>query len=151
MSVSIRNKKASFEYFLLEQYEAGIVLAGSEAKALRFGRANLKDSFCRIINGEVFIFQMHIAHLDSTSPYFKPDEKRARKLLLHKSQINKLTGKMSTDGLALIPLQLYFNKNGKAKVLISLAKGKKLYDKRESIKTRELQLEARASMKKYFK
>lgn len=151
MSISIKNKKASFEYFLLEQIEAGIVLAGSEVKAIRFGRANLKDSFCKIINHEVFIFQMHITHLESANIYFKPDEKRARKLLLHKSQINKLKGKMSVDGLSLIPLHLYFNKKGKAKILISLAKGKKLYDKREAIKTRELELEARASIKNYLR
>lgn len=149
MSIAIRNKKAYHDYFILEQIEAGLVLAGSEVKSLRNGRANLKDSFVRIINNEAFVFGMHLTYHHTTNPYFKPDEKRPRKLLLHKKQIDKLFGQVSQKGLAIVPLQVHFNKKGYAKLLIALAKGKKEYDKRETIKRKELDREARANMKNH--
>lgn len=147
MSGVIRNKKAHHDYFILEQLEAGLVLVGSEVKSLRNGRANLRDSFVRIVDSEAFLFGMHITFADHTNPYFKPDEKRARKLLLHRRQIDKLFGQVSQKGLSIVPLQLYFNKRGRAKILIALAKGKKEYDKRETLKRKELDREARASIK----
>lgn len=149
MSIVIRNKKAHHDYFILEQLEAGLMLAGSEVKSLRKGRANLKDSFVRIINGEAFVFGMHISFLSTTNPHYKPDEKRARKLLLHKKQINKLFGQVSQKGLSIVPLQVHFNKKGYAKMLIALAKGKKEFDKRETIKRRELDREASAAIKNH--
>ncbi|RDU64991.1 SsrA-binding protein [Helicobacter didelphidarum] len=149
MSIIIRNKKALHDYFIIEQIEAGLVLAGSEVKSLRNGRANLKDSFVRIINNEAFVFGVHLTYHHTTNPYFKPDEKRVRKLLLHRKQIDKLFGQVSQKGLSIIPLQIYFNKKGYAKIIIALAKGKKEYDKRETIKRKELAREAQASMKNY--
>ncbi|RDU73417.1 SsrA-binding protein SmpB [Helicobacter aurati] len=149
MSIAIRNKKAYYDYFILEQLEAGIVLQGSEVKSLRNGRVNLRESFVRIVNGEAFVFGMHISFSKNTNPYFKPDEKRIRKLLLHRKQIDKLSGQVSQKGLSIVPLQIYFNKKGKAKIIIALTKGKKEYDKREIIKRKELEKEARANMKAY--
>ncbi len=149
MSAVIRNKKAYHDYFIIEQIEAGMVLAGSEVKSLRNGRANLKDSFVRIINNEAFVFGMHLTYHHTTNPYFKPDEKRARKLLLHKKQISKLFGQISQKGLTIVPLQVYFNKRGYAKMLIALAKGKKEYDKREVLRRKDLQKEAQIALKNY--
>ena len=149
MSAVIRNKKAYHDYFIIEQIEAGMVLAGSEVKSLRNGRANLKDSFVRIINNDAFVFGMHLTYHHTTNPYFKPDEKRARKLLLHKKQISKLFGQISQKGLTIVPLQVYFNKRGYAKMLIALAKGKKEYDKREVLRRKDLQKEAQIALKNY--
>ncbi len=145
-----KNKKAFFDYEILEKYEAGIVLEGSEVKAIRQGRVNLKDSFVRIIKGEPFLLNAHISHLDTTNPYFKPDERRARKLLLHKKEIDKLLGKVTKEGLTIVPLSIYLNHKNLVKVEIALAKGKKLHDKRETIKRREADREARAAIKKYL-
>lgn len=131
------NKKATHDYFILEKYEAGIVLKGTEIKSIRQGKVNLRDSFARIIKGEIFLMNMHI------SPYthgnvFNHDPLRDRKLLLHKKEIARLAGKVAQKGLALVPLSLYF-KNSRVKVELALVKGKKLYDKREDIKKRDLQ------------
>ncbi len=145
-----KNKKAFFDYEILEKYEAGIILEGSEVKAIRQGRVNLKDSFVRIIKGEPFLLNAHISHLDTTNPYFKPDERRARKLLLHKKEIDKLLGKVTKEGLTIVPLSIYLNHKNLVKVEIALAKGKKLHDKRETIKRREADREARAAIKKYL-
>lgn len=144
-----KNKKAFFDFTILESYEAGIELKGSEVKALRAGRANLKDSFVRIIRGEIFLLNAHISYLETTNSHFKPDERRARKLLMHKRQIDKLFGSVSRDGLTIVALNLYLNAKNKVKVKIALAKGKNLHDKRESIKAREANLEARAALKNY--
>lgn len=129
------NKKARFDYFIEDSYEAGIVLQGTEVKSLRLGKVNIKDSFARLKDGEIFLHGMHI------SPYehgnrFNHDPLRVRKLLLHKREIRKLIGKTKEEGYTLVPLRLYF-KNGRAKVEIALAKGKKLYDKRDSIAQKE--------------
>ena len=149
MKVVATNKKAFHDFHILEKYEAGLVLQGSEVKAIRAGRVNLKDSFIKFVKGEPFIFGMHISHLQSANPHFKPDEKRPRKLLLHKKEINKLIGKTSEKGYTIVPLKLYFNHKNIAKLEIALAKGKTLHDKRETLKRKIMDREARAAMKDY--
>ncbi len=146
-----RNKKAFHDYEILSRYEAGIVLEGSEVKALRAGRVNLKDSYVRIIKGEPFLLNAHISHLDHTNPHFKPDERRARKLLLHQKEIDKLLGKTTQDGLAIVPLSIYFNNKNLAKVEIALAKGKKLHDKREALKAKDAKREAQRAIKEFLR
>ncbi len=143
------NKKAIYDYFLIEHYEAGISLLGSEVKAIRAGKVNLKDSFVKIINSEAFLLNAHISYLDTTNPHFRPNETRARRLLLHKKQIDKLLGKTSQEGYTIVPVNLYFNTKNKAKLQIAVAQGKHDYDKRETIKKREQDREAREAMKKY--
>ncbi|OQX09949.1 MAG: SsrA-binding protein [Desulfobacteraceae bacterium IS3] len=129
------NRKARHEYSIIDEYEAGIVLLGTEVKSLRMGRANLKDSYAKIKKGEVFVYQMHVSPCPFA--YFgNHDPLRPRKLLLHNHEIKKLIGKINEKGFALIPLQLYF-KDGKAKMKLAIAKGKHLYDKRESIRKRD--------------
>lgn len=130
-----QNKKAYHDYDILEKFEAGIVLLGTEVKSLREGRANLKDSYARVKKGEVFLQGLHISPYTHAS-YNNHEPERVRKLLLHAHEIKRLTGKTQERGLALIPLKLYFSK-GKVKVELALAQGKKLYDKRESIKRKE--------------
>jgi len=149
MKVIATNKKAYHDFEIIEKYEAGIVLEGSEVKAIRAGRVNLKDSFIKIVKGEPFIFGMHISHLNTANPHYKPDEKRPRKLLLHKKEINKLIGKTSEKGYTIVPLKLYFNNKNLVKLEIALAKGKTLHDKREAIKRKILDREAKAAMKNY--
>jgi SsrA-binding protein len=130
-----QNKKAYHDYFIEDTYEAGIVLQGTEIKSIRAGRVNLKDSYARIHKGEIFLYNMHISPYDQGNRY-NHDPLRTRKLLLHKREINKLIGETKEAGYALVPLKLYL-KNGYAKVLIGLAKGKKKYDKREDLKRKE--------------
>lgn len=139
--IEIKNKKAYFDYTVLEEIEAGISLVGTEIKSVRKGSVDLKDSFITIKNREAFILNMYIAKYEEGN-IFNHDERRTRKLLLHKKEITKLKEKVSTEGLTLIPLKLYFKKNH-VKVLVGLCKGKKLYDKRASIKERDLKREAR--------
>ena len=129
------NRKARHDYFIHETYEAGIALTGTEVKSLRQGKVNLKDSFCRIENGEVFLLGMHISPYDQGNR-FNHDPLRTRKLLLHKYEIIKLLGKIQEKGYTLIPLNLYFKK-GKVKVTVALVTGKKLYDKRQSLREKE--------------
>lgn len=124
------NRKARFEYLIEETFEAGIVLSGTEVKSLRGGLANLQDSFARIENGEIWLCQCHISPYEKGNR-FNVDSKRKRKLLLHRSEIRRLDGKVQEKGLTLIPLRMYF-RGGKAKVELALARGKKLYDKREA-------------------
>ncbi len=131
------NKKARYLYDIEETYEAGLVLLGHEVKSLRMGRANLSDSFARVVNGEVFLYNMHISPYPFSREAAHSDPKRTRKLLLHKREIQRLAGKVAEKGYTLIPLRVYFNKDGWAKVELALAKGKKLYDRRETIKRRE--------------
>lgn len=137
----IKNKKAYFDYTILEELEAGISLVGTEIKSVRKGSVDLKDSFITIKNNEAFIINMYIAKYEEGN-IFNHDERRTRKLLLHKSEIKKLKEKVSMEGLTLIPIKLYFKKNH-VKILVGLCKGKKLYDKRASIKERDLKREAR--------
>ena len=139
--IEIKNKKAYFDYTVLEEMEAGISLVGTEIKSIRKGSVDLKDSFVSIKNNEAFILNMYIAKYEEGN-IFNHDERRTRKLLLHKKEIKKLKEKVSTEGLTLIPLKIYFKKNY-VKVLIGLCKGKKLYDKRASIKERDLKRETR--------
>jgi len=139
------NRKARHEYHVLDTMEAGIVLAGTEVKALRDGRANLKDSYANVKDGEVFLYNTHISPYDFGN-INNHDPTRVRKLLLHKKEIKKLIGKTHEKGLTLVPLKLYF-KNGKVKVQLALAKGKKIYDKRQDIAKRESDLELRRVLK----
>ena len=131
------NRKARFNYHIEDVYEAGLVLMGTEVKSLRQGRANIKDAYAKIKNGEVFVYQMHISPYPFAY-YDNHDPLRPRKLLLHKSEIKRLYGKANEQGASLIPLRLYF-KNGKVKISLALARGKKKYDKRESIRRRDEQ------------
>lgn len=139
------NRKARFDYECLENYEAGIVLTGSEVKSLRARNANLRDSFCIIKNGEAFIVNMHISHY-SPATIFNHEPTRTRKLLLKKNEIKRLIGKTKERGLVLIPLRVYF-KNRYAKVEIALAKGRKKYEKKELIKERDIKRELRRDFK----
>ncbi len=139
------NKKAYHEYFLEEKLEAGIELVGTEVKSLRAGKCSIKEAFIRIDNGEIFIYQMHI------SPYehgniFNKDPKRPRRLLLHKYEILKLEGKIKERGYTIVPVEVYFT-NGRVKLEIALAKGKKLYDKRADIKAKDMKREAERDFK----
>ncbi len=130
------NKKATHDYFIEETIETGIVLLGPEVKSLREGKSNLRDGYAKIVKGEIILYNVHISPYAYTtnSP---PEPMRPRKLLLHKREIKKLIGKVQEKGVALIPTKIYFKSNGKAKVALGLARGKKLYDKRDSIKKRE--------------
>lgn len=138
VKVVCENRKARHDYFIEETYEAGIALQGTEVKSLRFGRANLKDSFARVEKGEVWLYNMHISPYEQGNR-FNHEPTRPRKLLLHKREILKLLGNTEREGYTLIPLRVYFSPYGKAKVELALAKGKKLYDKREAIAKREAQ------------
>lgn len=133
------NRKARYDYTILETFEAGIVLQGTEVKSLRNGKANLKDSFARADRGEVVLYNLHISPYDQGNR-FNHDPLRPRKLLLHRAEIRRLAGKVAERGLTLIPLRLYF-KQGVAKVELALAKGKKLYDRREAIAERDARRE----------
>lgn len=125
------NKKAYHDYFIDEKYEAGVALHGTEVKSLRMGKCSIKESFIRIENGEVYVYGMHISPYEKGN-IFNKDPLRVKKLLLHKYEINKLAGKVGEKGYTLVPLQVYF-KDGRAKVEIGLARGKKLFDKRDDI------------------
>ncbi len=139
------NRKARHEYAILQTYEAGIVLVGTEVKALRQGKANLVDSYANLKDGEVWLFGAHISVYEQGN-INDHEPTRTRKLLLNKSEIKKLIGKVKEKGLTLIPLRLYF-RNGKVKVELALAKGKKVYDKRESIAKRDMQRDQERNVK----
>jgi len=139
------NKKAFHDYFIDETYEAGIALHGTEVKSMRMGKCSIKESFVRIENGEVFVYGMHVSPYEKGN-IFNKDPLRIKKLLLHKYEINKLQGKIKEKGYTLVPLQVYF-KEGKAKVEIGLARGKKLYDKREDIAKKDQRREAEKEFK----
>lgn len=139
------NKKAYHEYFLEEKYEAGIELHGTEVKSLRSGKCSIKESFVRIENEEVFIYQMHIPPYEKGN-IFNRDPLRPKKLLMHKEEIRRLMGKIQEKGYTLVPVEVYF-KNGRVKVEIALAKGKKLYDKRADIAKKDMRREAEREFK----
>ena len=143
--IEIKNKKASFDYFIEDTYECGIVLTGTEIKSIRKGSCNLKDSYARVKNGEVFLTNMFISTYEEGNR-FNHDERRERKLLLHKKEILKLRDKLEVEGYTLVPLKIYFVKN-KAKVLIGVAKGKKNYNKKETIKERDIKREMERNFK----
>ena len=139
------NKKAYHDYFILDTYEAGIVLHGTEVKSLRMGKCSIKESFIRIENGEVFIYGMHISPYEKGN-IFNKDPLRVKKLMLHKAEINKLIGKTKEKGMAIVPLKVYF-KGSLVKVDIALAKGKKQYDKRQDIAKKDMRREAERDFK----
>lgn len=147
MKIIALNRKAHRDYYIEEQYEAGIELAGTEVKSLRQGAASLGDGYAAVDRGEVFLYNVHINPYDKGG-IFNKDPKRPRKLLLRKDEIKRIYGKTRQRGYTLVPLKLYFNPRGLAKVELGLAKGKKLYDKREVIKRREMARE-KAALRKY--
>lgn len=145
MKLVANNKKAYHDYFIDEKYEAGIELHGTEVKSMRTGKCSIKESFIRIEKGEVFVYGMHVSPYEKGN-IFNKDPLRVKKLLLHKSEINKLSGKIAEKGYTLVPLQVYF-KDGRAKVEIGLARGKKLYDKRQDIAKKDQKREAEKEFK----
>lgn len=138
IKVVCENRKARHDYFIEETYEAGIALQGTEVKSLRLGRANLKDSHARVEKGEIWLYNMHISPYEQGNR-FNHEPTRPRKLLLHRREIMRLLGSTEREGYTLIPLRVYFSPYGKAKVELALAKGKKLYDKREAMAKRDAQ------------
>lgn len=147
--ITAQNKKAYHDYFVLETYEAGIELFGTEVKSVRAGKINLKDSWCNIVNGEILANGVHISPYEQGNR-FNRDPIRPKKLLMHKREIMKLFGTVKQEGLALIPLSVYFNEKGRAKMLVGLCKGKKNYDKREAEAKKDAERTAeRATRLKY--
>lgn len=142
------NKKARHDYFIEDTYEAGIVLTGTEIKSIRSGKASIKESFAKIENGELIIYGMHISPYEQGNR-FNVDPLRPRKLLLHKQEIRKLIGLTTQKGLTLVPLNLYINKEGKAKMEIAVARGKKLYDKREDLARKDAARKMEQAVKKW--
>jgi SsrA-binding protein len=136
-----RNKKARHDYHILETFEAGLVLTGTEVKSCRAGKMSIKESYARFIRGELYLVNAHIAPYE-TGSLFNHDEKRMRKLLLSKKEIRRLLGKVNEEGLTLVPLKAYFNERNLLKIELALAKGKKTYDKRQDIKKRDMHREA---------
>ena len=134
--IEIRNKRATFEYFLLDEYDAGLVLTGTEIKSIRDGKANLADAYCVFIGNELFVREMHVSEYRFGS-YLNHPAKRDRKLLLTRKELRKLQNKIKERGLTIIPVMLYVNPSGLAKLQISLARGKKFFDKRDSIKEKD--------------
>ncbi len=148
MKIISQNKKVHHDYFLLDTYEAGIELKGTEIKSVRLGNVNLKDSFVRIKNDEVYVENMHIAPYDHGN-IFNHEARRTRKLLLHKKEILKITNKLKEGGLTVVPTKMYFS-GSKAKLEIALAKGKKLYDKRNDLKEKAAKRDIEKSLKNYY-
>ncbi|MGK7395365.1 MAG: SsrA-binding protein SmpB [Candidatus Cyclobacteriaceae bacterium M3_2C_046] len=136
-NINIKNKKASFEYHFLEKYVAGVVLQGTEIKSIRQGKASLQEAYCTFLQEELWVRNMHISPYKEGT-YANHEPKRDRKLLLNKRELNKLESKMNEKGLTMIPIRLFLNDRGLAKLEIALAKGKKIYDKREDIKQKDL-------------
>ncbi|HZK18089.1 MAG TPA: SsrA-binding protein SmpB [Clostridia bacterium] len=149
IKIVTENRKARYEYHILETYEAGIALQGTEVKSLRTGKSNLTDSYARVDNGELLLYNMHIGHYQHGNR-FNHEPKRVRRLLMHKREIMRLLGKTREKGLALVPLKVYF-KNGWAKVEIALVKGKKLYDKRKDIAERDAKRELQRAVKMRYR
>lgn len=139
------NKKAYFDYFIEDKYEAGVALHGTEVKSIRMGKCSIKESYIKIEDGEVFIYGMHVSPYEKGN-IFNKDPMRIKKLLMHKYEINKLNGKLQQKGLTLVPLQVYL-KGGLVKVEVGLARGKKLYDKRDSIAKKDMKREAEKEFK----
>ncbi len=150
MKIIAVNKSASFEYFIEEKYEAGVVLEGSEVKSLQAGRASLGESFCEIRGGEIFLKNMHVALYDKSGAFSTRDARKDRKLLLHKTEISKIVGRVNEKGYTLVPLKIYF-KEALVKVEIALCKGKHAYDKKRSIAERDLKRATDRAVKEYLK
>ena len=147
-SIISSNRKASFNYEIKDTYEAGIELKGTEVKSLRNASVNLKDSYCVVQQGQIFVFNMYIAPYEKGN-IFNKDPLRKRKLLMHKKQIDKLLGHVSKDGLTLVVTSLYLNDKNRVKARVALARGKNLHDKREALKRKEADREARSAMKNF--
>ena len=145
--MEIQNREANFDYEIIDTFEVGIVLTGTEIKSIRLGKANLKDSYDIIKNNEIYLLNMHISKYDQGN-IFNHEETRTRKLLMHKKEILKLRDKLDLEGFTLIPIKLYF-KGSKAKILLGLAKGKKNYDKREAIKKKDITRQLARDLKNY--
>jgi SsrA-binding protein len=141
------NRQARFLYEILETYEAGIVLVGTEVKSIRAGRVNLRDGYALVRNGEVMLLNVHISPYEASGEYFNHDPRRSRKLLLHRKEINKLIGQVEQKGLTLVPLKMYL-KGSHVKVSLGLGKGKKLHDKRETLKRRQDERDMERAMKR---
>ncbi len=142
-----KNKKAYFDYFLEEKFEAGLVLLGSEVKGIRAKKVNLKDSFIRIVGEEAFLFNAHIGRLETTHHFYGHEERGSRKLLLHKKQILTMLKAITRDGYTIVPLQLYFNDRNIIKIQIAIAKGKQLHDKRNDLKEKDMKRDVQRAMK----
>ena len=147
--MEILNRKARFNYFIEEEIECGIELLGNEVKSIREGSCNIKDSYARVKNNEIFVINMFIKKYSHTSESFAQDETRPRRLLLHKKEILKIKEKVTKEGYTLIPLKIYFNKDNRAKLLLGICKGKKNYDKRETIKERDIKRKIEKDLKNY--
>ena len=147
MQIVANNKKAFFEYFILEKIEAGIQLTGDEVKSLRVGKASIKEAYAEAKKGQLFLVNSDISNYEKASSYSKLDSKRVRKLLVHKKQISKLQGKIEKEGMTIVPIKLYFNSRGIAKIEIAVAKGKKLYDKREVKKKKDWNMQKKRLLK----
>ena len=147
--MEILNKKARFNYFIEDEIECGIELLGNEVKSIREGSCNIKDSYARIKNNEVYVINMFIKKYSHTAEAFAAEETRQRRLLLHKKEILKLKEKTIKEGYTLIPLKLYFNDKNKAKLLLGVCKGKKNYDKRETLKERDIKRKIEKDLKRY--
>lgn len=145
--VIAKNKKALFDYFIIEKYEAGLVLKGSEVKALRDSRVNLKDSFVRFVKNEAFIFGMHIGKLETTHHFYSHEERASRKLLLHRKEIDKMIKSVDRDGYTVVPLEIYFDDKNRAKLEIAVVKGKQLHDKREDLKQKDMKRDIQKALK----
>lgn len=146
--IEINNRKANYDYEILDTFESGIVLTGTEIKSVKNGSANLKDSYAIIKSGELFLLNMHISTYEQGNQ-FNHEETRTRKLLMHKKQILKLNEQITQQGNTIVPLKLYFKKN-KAKILLGLAKGKKNYDKREAIKKKDIERDLKTQYKNNY-
>jgi SsrA-binding protein len=144
-----KNKKAYFDYFLEEKFEAGLVLLGSEVKGIRAKRVNLKDSFIRFMKDEAFLFNAHIGRLETTHHFYSHEERGSRKLLLHKKQLEKMYKAVTRDGYTIVPLQLYFNDRNIIKIQIAIAKGKQLHDKRQDMKEKDMKRDVERAKKDY--
>jgi len=144
----VTNRKARHDYHILETYEAGIALAGTEVKSLRAGKGNLKDSYARVENGELLLYSMHISPYEKGN-IFNKDPLRTRKLLMHRREIDRLFGLVKEKGVTLIPLRVYLNERGRVKVELAVAKGKTLYDRREDIKQKDAEREMEKAFKDY--
>ena len=145
-NISIKNKKAGYQYFLVEIFTAGIQLQGTEIKSIRSGKANLSDAYCAFVEDELFVKNMHIAEYDFGT-YNNHSPKRDRKLLLNKRELRKLSGKVKEKGFTIIPVRLFINENGLAKLEIALARGKHFYDKRESLKKKDIKKDIDRSLR----
>jgi len=135
--LEFKNRKAEHDYYFVQEIEAGIVLRGTEIKSIRLGRINFKDSYARVVDGEVWVYNLHISPYEKTV-YFNHEPEQKRKLLLHAREIKRLKNKVEQDGMTLVPKKIYINEKGKCKVILALAKGKKLFDKRDTIQAKDM-------------